>query len=62
MQAVLALKAREEEMRKASQEGSKARRLSDEENRPSGKVAVNAPYAVIVTPGKELADQVRLVH
>ena len=54
MQAVLALKAREEEMRKVSQEG----RLSNEENQPSGKVAVNAPYAVIVTPGRELADQV----
>ena len=54
VQAVLVLKAREEEMRKVSQEG----RLSNEENRPSGKVAVNAPYAVIVTPGRELADQV----
>ena len=49
VQAVLALKAREEEMRKASQEGSKARRLPDEENRSSGKVAVNAPFAVIVS-------------
>ena len=54
VQAVLALKGREEELRKVSQEG----RLSNEENRASGKVAVNAPYAVIVTPGRELADQV----
>ena len=54
VQAVLVLKAREEELRKVSQEG----RLSNEENRASGKVAVNAPYAVIVTPGRELADQV----
>ena len=58
MQAVLALKAREEEMRKVSEEASKGRRLSNEENQPLGKVAVNAPYAVIVTPGRELADQV----
>ena len=43
---MLTLKAKEEEIRKVSQEGSE------------GKVAVNAPYAVIVTPGRELADQV----
>ena len=54
VQAVLALKGREEELRKVSREV----RLSNEENRASGKVAVNAPYAVIVTPGRELADQV----
>jgi len=54
IQAVLVLKAREEELRKVSQEV----RLSNEENRASGKVAVNAPYAVIVTPGRELADQI----
>ena len=58
MQAVLALKAQEEEVRKAYQEVSKGRRLSNEEVRTLGKVAVNAPYAVIVTPGRELADQV----
>ena len=58
MQAVLALKAREEEIRKVSEEGSKGRRLLNEEERALGKVAVNAPYAIIVTPGRELADQV----
>ena len=57
VQAVLALKAREEEIRKVSQ-GSNAG-LSKEESQPSGKVLVNSPYAVIVTPGRELADQVR---
>ena len=55
---MLALKAREEEIRKVSQEGSKGRRLLNEEERALGKVAVNAPYAIIVTPGRELADQV----
>ena len=58
VQAVLALKAREEEIRKVSQEASKGRRLLNEEERALGKVAVNAPYAIIVTPGRELADQV----
>ena len=57
VQAVLALKAREEEIRKVSQ-GSNAG-LSKEESQPPGKVLVNSPYAVIVTPGRELADQVR---
>ena len=57
VQAVLALKARAEEIRNVSQ-GSNAR-LSKEESQPSGKVLVNSPYAVIVTPGRELADQVR---
>ena len=57
MQAVLALKAKEDEIRKISQVSET--RVSKEESRPSGKVAVNSPYAVIVTPGRELADQVK---
>ena len=57
MQAVLALKAKEVEIRKASQVSGA--RVSNEDSRPPGKVPVNAPYAVIVTPGRELADQVR---
>ena len=50
---MLLLKEREEELRKAAQE-HKAKLPSE----GSGKVTVNAPYAVIVTPGRELADQV----
>ena len=57
LQAVLALKAKDDEIRKMSQvSGTK---ISKEESCPPGKVAVNSPYAVIVTPGRELADQVR---
>ena len=54
---MLALKVKEDEIRKVSQVSET--KISKEESRPSGKVAVNSPYAVIVTPGRELADQVR---
>jgi len=56
IQAVLALKAKEDEIRKMSQVSEM--KISKEESRPLGKVAVNSPYAVIVTPGRELADQI----
>jgi len=55
IQAVLLLKEREEELRRAAQE-HKAK-LPSGLSEGSGKVTVNAPYAVIVTPGRELADQ-----
>ena len=53
---MLLLKEREEELRRAAQ-GYKAK-LPSGLSEASGKVTVNAPYAVIVTPGRELADQV----
>ena len=53
---MLLLKEREEELRRAAQ-GHKAK-LPSGLSEASGKVTVNAPYAVIVTPGRELADQV----
>ena len=50
------MKEREDELRRAAQE-HKAK-LPSGLSGGSGKVTVNAPFAVIVTPGRELADQV----